>query len=129
MPRPKPPAKNSLAREGKKVIGFGLVLLDCSTFPSHQITHSERITLRTIPQTKQSHTRPLQTFLLANQPREEVRGNASSEPHRLFKVIFRASLVAQRLRICLPMQGTRVRALVWEDPTCRGATRPVSHNY
>ena len=40
-----------------------------------------------------------------------------------------ASLVAQCLRICLPMQGTRVRALVWEDPTCRGATRPVSHNY
>ncbi|KAJ8794027.1 hypothetical protein J1605_003437 [Eschrichtius robustus] len=27
------------------------------------------------------------------------------------------------------MQGTRVRALVWEDPTCRGATGPVSHNY
>ena len=41
----------------------------------------------------------------------------------------RASLVAQWLRICLLMQGTRVRALVWEDPTCRGATRPVSHNY
>ena len=41
----------------------------------------------------------------------------------------RASLVAQRLRICLLMQGTRVRALVWEDPTCCGATRPVRHNY
>ena len=41
----------------------------------------------------------------------------------------RASLVAQWLRICLLMQGTRVRALVWEDPTCRGATGPVSHNY
>ena len=40
-----------------------------------------------------------------------------------------ASLVAQWLRICLPMQGTWVRALVWEDPTCRGATKPVSHNY
>ena len=40
-----------------------------------------------------------------------------------------ASLVAQWLRICLPMQGTRVRALVWEDPTCHGATKPVSHNY
>ena len=40
-----------------------------------------------------------------------------------------ASLVAQWLRVCLPMQGTRVPALVWEDPTCRGATRPVSHNY
>ena len=37
--------------------------------------------------------------------------------------------MAQWLRICLPMQGTRVRALVWEDPTCRGATRPVSHDY
>ena len=41
----------------------------------------------------------------------------------------RASLVAQWLRICLLMQGTRVRALVWEDPTCHGATGPVSHNY
>ena len=40
-----------------------------------------------------------------------------------------ASLVEQWLRIRLPMQGTRVRVLVWEDPTCRGATRPVSHNY
>ena len=40
-----------------------------------------------------------------------------------------ALLVAQWLRICLPTQGTQVRALVWEDPTCRGATRPVSHNY
>ena len=39
-----------------------------------------------------------------------------------------ASLVVQWLRVCLPMWGTRVRALVWEDPTCRRATRPVSHN-
>ena len=27
------------------------------------------------------------------------------------------------------MQGTRVQALVREDPTCRGATKPVRHNY
>ena len=40
-----------------------------------------------------------------------------------------ASPVAQWLRIRLPMQGTRVRALVWEDPTCHGATKPVRHNY
>ena len=40
----------------------------------------------------------------------------------------RASLVAQWLRICLLMQGTRVRALAWEDPTCRRAAGPVSHN-
>ena len=40
-----------------------------------------------------------------------------------------ASLVAQWLRICLLMQGTQVRALVQEDPTCRGATEPMRHNY
>ena len=27
------------------------------------------------------------------------------------------------------MQGTWVQALVLEDPTCRGATKPASHNY
>ena len=31
------------------------------------------------------------------------------------------------MRICLPMQGTRVQALVWEDPTRQGVTRPMSH--
>ena len=45
------------------------------------------------------------------------------------KATMRASLVAQWLRICLPMQGTRVWALLREDPTCRRATKPVRHNY
>ena len=45
-----------------------------------------------------------------------------------FKTVAGASLVAQWLRICLLMQETRVRALVWEDPTCRGAAGPVSHS-
>ena len=40
-----------------------------------------------------------------------------------------AFLVAQRLRIHLPMQGTQVQALVHEDPTCRRATKPMHHNY
>ena len=39
------------------------------------------------------------------------------------------SLVAQWLRIHLPMKGTWVRSLVREDPTCHGATMPVHHNY
>ena len=39
----------------------------------------------------------------------------------------RASLVAQWLGACLLMQETRVRALAWEDPTCRGAAGPMSH--
>ena len=40
-----------------------------------------------------------------------------------------ASLVAQWLRIHLPFQGTWVQALVREDPTCHGATKPMRHNY
>ena len=54
-----------------------------------------------------------------------------SELSKLFvkNVDSRASLVAQWLRVCLPMQGTWVRALVREDPTCRGATGPRHHSY
>ena len=39
------------------------------------------------------------------------------------------SLVVKWLRIRLPMQGTWVQSLVWEDPTCHGATKPMCHNY
>ena len=42
---------------------------------------------------------------------------------------FRTSLVAQWLRIRLPMQGTRAQSLVREDPTCRGAPKPLRHIY
>ena len=38
-------------------------------------------------------------------------------------------LVVQWLGIHLPMQGIWVWALVREDPTCRRATKPASHNY
>ena len=37
--------------------------------------------------------------------------------------------MAQWLKILLPIQGTRIQALVQEDPTCRGATKPMHHNY
>ena len=46
-----------------------------------------------------------------------------------YRWFYSPSLVAQWLRIHLPMQGTRVRALVQEDPTCCEATKPVRHNY
>ena len=39
------------------------------------------------------------------------------------------SLVVQWIRICLPMQGTGVQSMVWEDPTFLRATKPKSHNY
>ena len=45
------------------------------------------------------------------------------------KSVWRTSLVVQWLGIRLPMQGTQIRSLVREDPTCRGATKPVRHNY
>ena len=40
-----------------------------------------------------------------------------------------ACLVTQCLRIRLPVQGTWVRALVWEDLTCRGATKTMRHKH
>ncbi|KAJ8776608.1 hypothetical protein J1605_015197 [Eschrichtius robustus] len=39
------------------------------------------------------------------------------------------SLVVQWLGIHLSMQGTQVRALVREGPTCHGATKRMHHNY
>ena len=41
----------------------------------------------------------------------------------------RASLLFQWLRICLTVQGTPVRPLLWEDPTCHRTNKPVCHNY
>ena len=42
---------------------------------------------------------------------------------------FEEIMAKQWLRTRLPMQGTLVRALVREDPTCHGATKAVRHNY
>ena len=39
------------------------------------------------------------------------------------------SLVVQWIRIHLPMQGTRVQPLVWEDSTCQAATVSAPLNY
>ena len=39
------------------------------------------------------------------------------------------SLVVQQIWTHLPMQGTRVRSLVWEDPTRRRATKPEHYSY
>ena len=39
--------------------------------------------------------------------------------------VVRVSLMVQWLRIRLPVQGTRVRALIREDPTCHRATKPA----
>ena len=41
---------------------------------------------------------------------------------------WRTSLVVQWIRLCMPMQGTRVQSVVQEDPACHGATKPMHHN-
>ena len=45
------------------------------------------------------------------------------------KLPCQASLVAQWIRIHLPVQGTQVQSLVQEDSTCCRATMPACHNY
>ena len=78
-----------------------------------------------------SHT-PRQNKLLMFSPTHflsERDTNSSPKEFCYLKSNHRASLVAKWLRIRLPVQGTRVRALVREDPTCHRATKPVHHNY
>ena len=70
----------------------------------------------------EEHTEALGIFL-------SVVSQVTCDSSGIKRVYFRASLVAQWLGIHLPVQETRVRALVWEDPTCRRATKPVRHNY
>ena len=54
---------------------------------------------------------------------EELWKHAKKETHT------ETYLVAQWLRPCPPIQGTWVRAVVWDDPTYCGATKPVRHDY
>ena len=88
------------------------------------------------------HTPPLWATMLWGHMRwpRKVAGTCFPSPsserclpadnrEQMKEVALGASLVTQCLRILLPMQGTRVRALVREDPTCRGATKPMLHNY
>ena len=45
------------------------------------------------------------------------------------KVMLRLTWWHSGMRLCLPMQGTWVQSLVWEDSTHQGTTKPVDHNY
>ena len=58
--------------------------------------------------------------------RENNKADLSSQKRKEHKW---TSLVVQGLKICLQHRGAWVRSLVWEDSTCRRATKPVSSNY
>ena len=66
--------------------------------------------------------------ILGSLGRLPVRGWTSPKVER-YKTGSGVSLVVQWLKIRLPMQGTQLWALVREDPTCHGATKPMRHNY
>ena len=63
-------------------------------------------------------------MLIILKKKKEEKKNVSTKEHN---ERFRTSLVVRWLRIRLPMLGTQVRSLIWEDPTCRRATKPI-HN-
>ena len=68
----------------------------------------------------------LSTIQTGREKRKQPRGLEFSGPVAENKTEeSRTSLVVQWLGIHQPLQGTRVRSLVWEDPTCLGATQPV----
>ena len=64
-----------------------------------------------------------------NKPYKAIKHTSETIISSVKSCITGASLVAQWLRIHLPMQGTQVRSLVREDPTFRGAAKPERHNY
>ena len=69
-------------------------------------------------------------------PQEAKKGTKLTQNRRK-KIKYRSkqskerttSLIVQRLRIHLPMQGTWVRSLVQEDPTYKRAAKPERCNY
>ena len=84
---------------------------------------------------KQTHT-SIQWTMLSNANEQTTDNNMDKSQGQyadgkklVSKGHIGTSLVAQWLRIHLGMQGTWVRSLVWQDPTCCGATKTVSHNY
>ena len=59
----------------------------------------------------------------------EVKGHHWLTGGRLTRYQAQTSLEIQWLRICLPMLGTQIWSLVWEDTTYCRATKSMHHNY
>ena len=69
----------------------------------------------------------LEELILLNDHTTQSSLQTQCSPYQ--NVSGRASLVAHWQMIHLPLQETRIRSLTWEDPTCRGVTKPVRHKY
>lgn len=87
------------------------------------------------------HTLHLQSFVYGLSSKEScfIQGSTACDQHgawhnRCSRYIFKKhftgmSLVDEWLRTHLPVLGTRVQPLVWEDPPGRGAIESVCHSY
>ena len=99
---------------------------------------------RVLPQSPQKEHGPANTLILDFRPPEPKENiflwfpatpflalcsGSHRRPIHYVNAQLGTSLVVQWLRICLPMQRTRVLSLVWEDSTCQGATKPMHHDY
>ena len=61
---------------------------------------------------------------IANAPKYQK----SKQPNqKLIRKGFPGGSVVKNLFVS--MQETWVQSLIWEDPTCQGATKPVCHKY
>ena len=59
-------------------------------------------------------------------------GDTSSIPGQGIKILYATwygQIKKKKKRIQLPMQGTEIQSLVWEDSTCSGATKLICCNY
>ena len=99
------------------------VLSPTSSPPSHLQT-TQKLLLAVSPTSMLQHL-----FSLPRMPSSALNKLLLILQEPSLKVSSWTSLVAQWLRIHLPMQGTWVRTLAWEDPTCHRATKLVHHNY
>ena len=77
-----------------------------------------------------AHPSPTSTLVKAilEEEEKERKHEGVSERWKNRKKKFWASLVVQWFTICLPTQGMGIWSLVWEDPTCLGATKSMGHN-
>ena len=118
-----------LINEFGKVAGYKLNTQKSLAFLYTNNERSEREIKKTIPFTIRSKTIKHLGINLPKEAEDLYSENYKTLMKEIKDDTNRTSLVVHWLRIRLTMQGTWVRALVWEDPTCRGATKPMRHNY
>ena len=129
---------NKTKNKVKKLTSFNFGHFSCSFPTFHAIRYNHNHKVRRLSFCKGgeefiSYRQFWNLLLRLFAEASNINSHVTSELPFLFLKLkifsFGASLVAQWLRIRLPMQGTRVRSLVQEDPTCRGATKLMCHNY